>query len=51
MKKGHSVRYSMFRKSVVPKGVIKWILICFDGSKDKFNTKGPKFFKGSNLVI
>jgi len=50
MKKGHSVRYCRFRKSLVPKGIFKWIPKCFDGFKDKSNTKGPKFFKGSNLV-
>ena len=51
MKKGHSIRYCRFRKSHVPKGIFKWIPICFDGSKEKTNTKGLKFFKGSNLVI
>jgi len=51
MKKGHSVRYYRFQKYLVPKRIFKWILICFDGSKDKSNTKGLKFFKGSNLVI
>jgi len=51
MKKGHSVRYCRFRKSLVPKGIFKWIPRCFDGSKEKSNTEGPKFFKGSNLVI
>jgi len=51
MKRGHSVRFCKFRKSLVPKGIFKWIPRCFDGSKDKSNTKGPKFFKGSNLVI
>jgi len=51
MKRGHSVRFCKFRKSLVPKGIFKWIPRCFDGSKDKSKTKGPKFFKGSNLVI
>ena len=51
MKKGHSVRYYRFHKSLVPKGIFKWIPICIVGSKDKSNTEGPKFFKGSNLVI
>jgi len=51
MKKGHSVRFCKFQKSLVPKGIFKWIPRCFDGSKDKSNTKGPKFFKGSSLVI
>ena len=51
MKKGHSVRFFKFRKSLVPKGIFKWIPRYFDGSRDKSNTKGPKFFKGSNLVI
>ena len=51
MNKGHSVRFCRFRKSLVPKGIFKWIPRCFDGSKDKCNTKGHKFFKGSNLVI
>lgn len=51
MKKGHSVRFCKFRKSFVPKGIFKWIPRCFDGSKDKSNTKGSKFFKGSSLVI
>jgi len=51
MKRGHSVRFCKFRKSLFPKGILKWIPRCFDGSKDKSNTKGPKFFKGSNLVI
>jgi len=51
MKKDHSVRFCKFQKSLVPKGIFKLIPRCFDGSKDKSNTKGPKFFKGSNLVI
>ena len=51
MKRGHSVRFCRFRKSLVPKGIFKWIPRNFDGSKDKSNMKGPKFFKGSNLVI
>ena len=51
MKKGHFVRYRRFRKSLVPKGISKWIPRCIIGSKDKSNTEGPKFFKGSNLVI
>ena len=51
IKKGHSVRFCKFRKSLVPKGIFKWIPRCFDGSKDKSNTKVLKFFKGSNLVI
>ena len=51
MKKGRYVRYCRFQKSLVPKGIFKWIPRCFDGSKDRSNTKGPKFFKGSNLVI
>jgi len=51
MKKGHFVRYCKFQKSLVPKDIFKWIPKCIDGSKDRSNTKGPKFFKGSNLVI
>ena len=51
MKKGHSVMFCRFWKSFVSKGIFKWIPKCFDGSKDKSNRKGPKFFKGSNLVI
>jgi len=51
MKKSHSFRYRKFLKSLVRKGIFKWIPICFDGSKDKSNTKGPMFFKGSNFVI
>ena len=51
MKRGHSVRFCRFRKSLVPKGIFKWIPRIFDGSKDKSNMKGPKFFKGLNLVI
>jgi len=51
MKKCHSVRFYRFRKSLVPRWIFKWIPRCFDGFKDKSNTKGPKFFKGSNLVM
>ena len=51
MKRGHSVRFCRFHKSLVPKGIFKWIPRNFDGSKDKSNMKGPKFFKGSNFVI
>ena len=51
MKRGHSIRLCKFRKSLVPKGSFKWIPRCFDGSQDKSNTKGLKFFKGSNPVI
>jgi len=51
MKKGHSVRYCRFRKSLVPKGIFKWIPRRIDGSKDRSNTKGHIFFKGSNFVI
>ena len=51
MKKGHFVRYCRFYKSLMPKGIFKWIPRCIVGSKDKSNTEGPKFFKGSNLVI
>ena len=51
MKKGHSVRYCRFRKSLVPKGIYKWILRCIVNTNDKSNTEGPKFFKGSNLKI
>ena len=51
MKRGHYVRFCRFRKSLVPKGIFKWFLRNFDGFKDKFNIKGPKFIKGSNLVI
>jgi len=50
-KKGHSVRYYRFRKSLIPRGIYKWIPKCIASSKDKSNTKGPKFFKGSNLEI
>jgi len=51
MKGGHSIRFYRFRKSLVPKGIFKWIPRNFDGSKDKSNMEGSKFFKGSNLVI
>ena len=51
MKKGHFVRYCRFRKSLIPKGIYKWIPRCIANSKDKFHTEGPKFFKGSNLEI
>ena len=51
MKKDHSVKHYRFCKSLVPKGIFKWIPRCIIGSKDKFNTEGPNFFKGSNLVI
>jgi len=51
MKKGHYVKYCRFRKSLLPKGIYKWIPICIDNTKDKPNTEGPKFFKGSNLKI
>ena len=51
MKKGHSVRYCRFRKSLVPKGIYKWIPRCIVNTKDKSNFEGPKFFKGSNLKI
>jgi len=51
MQKGHSVRYCKLRKSLIPKGNYKWISRCIANSKDKSNTKGPKFFKGSNLEI
>jgi len=43
MKRGHSVRFCRFRKYFFPKGIFK--------CKDISNMKGPKFFKGSNLVI
>ena len=49
MKRGHSVRFCRFRKFLVPKGIFKWIPRNFDGSKDKSNMKGPKFFKESIL--
>ena len=39
------------RKSLVPKGIYKWIPRCIVNTKDKSNTEGPKFFKGSNLKI
>ena len=51
MKKGHSVRYCRFHKSLIPKGIYKWTPRCIASSKDKSNTEGPKFFKGSNLKI
>jgi len=51
MKKGHSARYCRFRKSLVPKGIYKWILRCIVNTKDKSKIEGPKFFKGSNLKI
>ena len=51
MKKGHSIRYYRFHKSLVPKGIYKWIPRCIANSKVKSNTEGPKFFKGSNLEI
>jgi len=51
MKRGHSVRFCRIRKFLVPKGIFKWTPRNIDGSKDKSNMKGPKFFKGSNLVI
>jgi len=51
MKKGHSVKYCRFRKILVPKGIFTWFPRCIVGSKDKSNTEGPKFIKGSNLVI
>jgi len=50
-KRSHSVRFCRFRKYLVTKGIFKWIPRNFDGFKDKSNMKGPKFFKGSNLVI
>jgi len=51
MKKGDSVRYYRFRKSLIPKGIYKWIPRCIASLKDKSNTEGPKFFKVSNLEI
>jgi len=51
MKRGHSVRFYRIRKFLVHKGIFKWIPRNIHGSKDKSNMKGPKFFKGSNLVI
>jgi len=51
VKRGHSLRLCKFLKSLVPKGIFKWIPRIFYGSKDKSITKGPKFFKGSNLVF
>ena len=51
MKKGHSIRYCRFRKSLIPKGIYQWIPRCIASSKDKSNTEGPKFFKGLNLEI
>jgi len=51
MKKGHSVRFCKICKILVPKGILKWILRNINGSNDKSNMKGPKFFKGSNIVI
>jgi len=51
MKKGHSDRYCRFCNSLVPKGIYKWIPRCIVNTKDKTNTEGPKFFKGSNLKI
>jgi len=50
MKKGHSVRYYRFCTFVL-KGIFKWITGCIIGSKDRTNTEGPKYFKGSNFVI
>jgi len=35
MKKGHFVRYCRFRKSLIPKGIYKWIPRCIANSKDK----------------
>ena len=51
IKKCHSVSYCRFRKSLVPKGIYKWIPRYIVNTKDKSNTEGPKFFKGSNLEI
>jgi len=51
MKRGHFVRLCRIRKILVPKGILKWIPRNINGSDDKSNMKGPKFFKGSNLVI
>ena len=44
MKKGPSIRYCRFQKSLVPKGIFKWISRCIDDSKDRSNTKGPQIF-------
>jgi len=47
MKRGHSVRHYMFRKSLVPKGIYKWFPRCIDYTKNKSNTEGPsQIFKG-----
>jgi len=51
MKKGHFVKYCRFCKSLVPKGIYKWIPRSIGNTKDKSNTEGPKFFKGSTLEI
>ena len=51
MKKCHYVKYCRFHKSFVPKGIYKCIPSCIVNTKDKSNTEGPKFFKGSNLKI
>jgi len=51
MKKGHSVRYCKIMKILVPRGILRWIPKNLKGSNDQSNMKGPKFFKGSNLVI
>ena len=51
MKRGHSVRFCRIHKILVPKGILKWIPRNINGFDDKSNMKGPKFFKGSNLVI
>jgi len=51
LKRGHFIKFCKARKILVPKGIFKWIPKNLIDSYDQSNMKGPKFFKGSNLVI
>jgi len=51
VQKGHFVSFGKSRKSLVLRGILKWIPKNPKSSNDQSDMKGPKFFKGSNLVI
>jgi len=49
MKRGHSVRFFMIRKSLVPKGIFKWIPRNFDGSKINLTWKVSSYLRDQIL--
>ena len=49
MKKGHYVRYCRFRKSLVPKGIIKWIPDVLMVPKTSLTQKVPNFLGDQTL--